>query len=74
MALICAQRCEAEIVSVDSMKIYRGLEIGTAKPSAAARAQVPHHCLDLADPDEEYNVAKWVEAAQAAIADIARRG
>lgn len=66
-ALACAKTLGGEIVSVDSMKIYRGLDIGTAKPSPEMRATVPHHCLDLADPSELFSVARYVEAAEKAI-------
>jgi tRNA dimethylallyltransferase len=65
---------EVELVSVDSMAVYRGMDIGTAKPSPAVRAEVRYHLLDLADPDEEFTVTRFQQAAQAALADIARRG
>ncbi len=71
LALLCAERIAAEIVSVDSMKIYRGLDIGTAKPDAETRARIRHHCLDIAEPTEVFSVARYVEAADAAIAAIA---
>src|SRR5439155_1592141 len=58
----------------DSRQIYRDLDIGTAKPSAAERARVPHHCLDLVAPDEAFDAARFRDAARAGIADIARRG
>ncbi len=74
LALACAERLGGEIVSVDSMKLYRGLDVGTAKPAAADRARVPHHCLDLVDPGAEFSVARYLEAAEAAIAAIAARG
>ena len=45
-----------EIVVVDSMQVYRGMDIGTAKPTPAERAEVPHHCLDLAEPDDDFSV------------------
>ena len=63
----------AEIVSVDSMAVYRMMDIGTAKPSPAERAAVRHHLLDLVDPDEEYSVARFQRDAQAALADIESR-
>ncbi len=66
-------RPDAEIVSVDSMAVYRGMDIGTAKPSPAARAKVPHHLLDLVDPDEEFTVRQFQAAARAAIAHIEDR-
>jgi tRNA dimethylallyltransferase len=63
-----------ELVSVDSMQVYRGMDIGTAKPTAQERAEVPHHLLDLLDPHEEATVAWFQTQARAAIADIERRG
>jgi tRNA dimethylallyltransferase len=65
---------DVEIVSLDSMQVYRGLDIGTAKPTAAERAEVRHHLLDIADLDEEVSVADVQRAARAAIADIEERG
>ena len=62
-----------EIVCVDSMTVYRGMDIGTAKPSAAARVTVPHHLLDLVDPGEEFTVAQFQSAARAALCGIASR-
>jgi tRNA dimethylallyltransferase len=56
------------------MQVYRGMDIGTAKPSPAEQAEVPHHLLDLVDPDEEFTVAEWQRAARAAIAGIEERG
>ncbi len=64
----------AEIVSLDSMAVYRGMDIGTAKPNAAERGQVAHHLIDLVEPDEEFSVAQYVEAAQAAVEAIRGRG
>lgn len=64
----------AEIVSVDSMQVYRGLDIGTAKPTVAERAELRHHLLDLVDPEDEFSVADFQRAAQQALSDIARRG
>src|SRR5205807_90396 len=74
LALDLAERLGAEIVSADSRQIYRDLDVGTAKPTAAERARVPHHCLDLVAPDEAFDAARFRDAARAAIADIARRG
>jgi tRNA dimethylallyltransferase len=65
---------DLELVSVDSMQVYRGMDIGTAKPSAEDRAEVRHHLLDLADPDEEFTVAQFQDACASALADIAARG
>ena len=68
------RRGDCEIVSVDSMCVYRGMDIGTSKPGAAARRAVPHHLLDLVDPDEEFTVTQFQGAARAALGDIDRRG
>jgi tRNA dimethylallyltransferase len=67
-------RQPVEIVSVDSALVYRGMDIGTAKPSAAERARVPHHLIDLIEPTEAYSAARFVADARAAIAAIRRRG
>jgi tRNA dimethylallyltransferase len=64
----------AEIVSADSRQVYRGLDIGTAKVGPAERARVPHHGLDLVDPDEPFSVADFVAHAESALAGIAARG
>lgn len=63
-----------ELVSVDSMQVYRGMDIGTAKPTAAEQAEVRHHLLDVADPWEEFTVARFQRAVDAALADVAARG
>ena len=73
-ALAVAERLGAEIVSCDSMLVYRGMDVGTAKPSAEQRARVPHHLLDVADPAEPFSVARYQELARAAIAGIRSRG
>src|SRR5690606_1664764 len=69
-----AKRLNAEIISLDSMAIYRGMDIGTAKPTPEQQAAVPHHLIDLVDPDEDYSVAQYVDAAHAMIAEIRSRG
>jgi len=74
LSLAVAERFGCEIVSVDSMQVYRYMDIGTAKVSPAERARVPHHLLDVADPDEEYSVARYIEDAAAAIEGIRQRG
>ncbi|MGI8807622.1 MAG: tRNA (adenosine(37)-N6)-dimethylallyltransferase MiaA [Acidimicrobiales bacterium] len=75
LALEVARRQgDVELVSADSMQVYRGMDIGTAKPSAAERAEVPHHLLDLADPAEDFSVARFQAAAAEAIAGIEARG
>ena len=67
-------RGDCEIVSVDSMCVYRGMDIGTSKPGAAARAAVPHHLLDLVEPDEEFAVTQFQQAARKALLGIEQRG
>ena len=67
-------RGDCEIVSVDSMCVYRGMDIGTSKPGPLARAAVPHHLLDLVDPDEEFTVTQFQAAARVALAGIEGRG
>jgi tRNA dimethylallyltransferase len=75
VALELARRLgDVEIVTIDSMQVYRGMDIGTAKPSAVERAEVPHHLLDLAEPAEQWSVARWAVAARGALADIEDRG
>jgi tRNA dimethylallyltransferase len=69
-----ALRLNAEIVSLDSMALYRGMDIGTAKPGADERARVPHHLLDLASPSDEFSLSQYIDAAHAAIAEIKSRG
>jgi len=63
-----------EIVSVDSMKVYRRMDIGTAKPTPEARAEVPHHCIDIVEPSESFSVAQYVELADGAIEAIRAAG
>jgi tRNA dimethylallyltransferase len=74
LALELTDRLDAEIVSADSRLVYRGLDVGTAKPTAAERARVRHHALDLADPAEPFDVARYLDAARAAIDDVHARG
>jgi len=74
IAVAAAGRLDAEIVSADSRTVYRGLDIGTAKPSRADRAAVPHHLLDVAAPTEVFTVADYQRLARAAIAEIRARG
>jgi tRNA dimethylallyltransferase len=74
LALALAEALSGEVVSADSMQVYRGMDIGTAKPTAADRARVPHHLLDVVDPDEPFNAARFKELADRAIGDIAARG
>jgi tRNA dimethylallyltransferase len=70
---LARRRGDIEIVSVDSMCVYRGLDIGTSKPSPAAQAEVPHHLVDLVDPDEEFTVSQFQCAARTALRAIAAR-
>jgi tRNA dimethylallyltransferase len=65
---------DVEIVSIDSMQVYRRLDVGTAKPSLTERAAVPHHLIDVADPADEWSVARFQQEARAAVADIEARG
>lgn len=74
LALALAERFDIEIVNADSRYLYRGMDIGTAKPTAEERARVPHHLLDLLEPDEPYSLATFLDGAYAAIEDIGRRG
>jgi tRNA dimethylallyltransferase len=69
-----ALRVGGEIVSADSMQIYRGMDIATAKPTMAERRGVPHYLFDVAEPDDDFTVTDYVELADAAIADIQHRG
>ena len=69
-----AKALYAEVVSCDSMQVYRHMDIGTAKPSAEEMAKVPHHMIDVAEPWEDYSVGRYVPAADACIQDILSRG
>jgi len=74
LALQLAEKLNGEIISVDSMQVYRGLDIGTAKSSAAERARVPHHLIDVAELTEAFDAARFVMLAQRAVAEIESRG
>jgi len=74
VAVELALLLKAEILCLDSMTIYRGMDVGTAKPGSVDRARVPHHLLDLAEPNEDYSVARWLEAARAAEEEVRGRG
>jgi tRNA dimethylallyltransferase len=74
VGIALAQRLNAEIVSLDSMAIYRGMDIGTAKPTPAERASVPHHLIDIVEPSEDFSVAQYVDAAESVVRDIRGRG
>lgn len=69
-----ARRIGAEIISMDSMAIYRRMDIGTAKPSAAQRCAVPHHLVDVLEPHEEYSLAQYIAAAEQTVREIRSRG
>jgi tRNA dimethylallyltransferase len=71
---LAQRRGDCEIVSVDSMCVYRGMDLGTAKPTRAEQAAVPHHLIDLVDPDEEFAVSEFQQAARDAVAAISERG
>jgi tRNA dimethylallyltransferase len=73
LAIDLAQRLEGEIVSADSRQIYRGMDIGTAKPSQADQRRVPHHLIDVAEPDQTWSLALYQEQARQAIASIHQR-
>jgi tRNA dimethylallyltransferase len=73
VGLELAERLGAEIVSLDSMTLYVGMDIGTAKPTAEDQARIPHHLLDLVDPTEDFSLAEYLDAAHEKIADIKSR-
>ena len=73
-SLLLAEKLECEIISADSMQVYRGMDIGTAKALPEERRRVPHHLIDVCDPTEECNVVRYKEEASAAIRDICSRG
>ena len=66
LSVALAEQLHTEIISADSMQIYRGMDIGTAKPTTGERKGVPHHMLDICAPDEPFSVARYVELADAA--------
>jgi tRNA dimethylallyltransferase len=74
IALALAAKLNAEIISLDSMAIYRGMDIGTAKPTSEQQAAVPHHLIDIIDPAEDFSVAQYVDAAHDTISEIRGRG
>ncbi len=74
VSISLAKQCEGEIVSVDSRLIYRGMDVGTAKPTLKERKQVPHHLIDVTDPDDTWNLAKFCDAALNVIHAIHSRG
>jgi len=74
LAMEVAERLNCEIVNADSRQFYRGMDLGTAKPSAEDRARVPHHLIDVRQPDEALDVAEFAQLARDAIVEIAARG
>lgn len=74
LALAVAELAGGEIVNADALQVYRGLDIGTAKPTAEERARVPHHLIDVLDPGERFSAGRFAELARAALSDIAARG
>lgn len=74
LSIALAKAFDGEVVSADSMQIYRGMDIGTAKPTKEEMAGVPHHMLDVAEPGEQYSVSRYVQEATACVEDILARG
>src|SRR5580698_9486377 len=74
IALLLAERLGGEIISVDSMQVYCGLDIGTAKPGPDERRRVPHHMIDVATLDETFDAARFVRLAHEAVREIQARG
>ena len=74
LSLALAERFNGEIVSCDSVAVYRGMELGTAKPALEERARVPHHLIDVADPDQPFTAGEYSRQARAALGEIAARG
>ncbi len=74
LSLALAERFQGEIVSCDSVAVYRGMELGTAKPTREERARVPHHLIDVANPDEPFTAGEYSRRARAALGEIAARG
>ena len=73
LALKLAAKLPVEIVSLDSALVYRGMDIGTAKPGAELRAQVPHHLIDIIDPDRSYSAGRWREDAIQKVMEVFQR-
>lgn len=74
VSLALAEKLNAEIIALDSMTLYRGMDIGTAKPSLDEQARIPHHLIDIATPDEEFSLAQYLAAAESACREIVARG
>lgn len=74
LSIAVAKQLDAEIISADSMQVYRGMDIGTAKPSEQERQGIPHHLIDVVDPSHDFTVAEYQELAEKAISDIQEKG
>src|SRR5579863_2569065 len=74
LSLALSERFHGEIISCDSVAVYRGMDLGTAKPTPAERARIPHHLIDVADPDQPFTAGAYSRAARAALGEIAARG
>ena len=74
LSLALAERLHGEVVSCDSVAVYRGMDVGSAKPSREERARVPHHLIDVADPDQTFTAGEYSRQARAALSEIAGRG
>src|SRR5947208_257425 len=74
LSLELAARVGGEVISCDSQQVYIGMDIGTGKVTAEERARAPHHLLDVVNPDQEMTMARFIELADAAVADVAARG
>lgn len=74
LAMAVARRAGGEIISIDALKVYRGMDAGTAKPSAADRAEIPHHGIDLVGAHDEFSVAQFLDWVEPVLADIVARG
>lgn len=74
VAIVLAEALGGEILTADSMQVYRGMDIGTAKPTAEERARIPHHLIDLIEPWESFDAARWLGCARSAQGDVKGRG
>ena len=74
LSIALAKALDGEIVSCDSMQVYRQMDIGTAKPTPEERAGIPHHMLDVAEPTEDFSVSRYCSMADPIVEDILRRG
>lgn len=74
LAVELAERCDLEILSMDSMAVYRRMDIGTAKPSTDEQQRVPHHLIDLVEPDQPFDTGRYCEVAERAVEDVLSRG